>query len=218
MESNGTIAPYGQKTQKGPGRQRCSTSSGLYPRGSACDGDSASPPPPCSPASRMSSSAPSPDCPRSICTTPCWPMKSATTSCNSSTTPGRASSIRLSWSSRDRSPTKISRAKVTSMPGTDHDTGQPITTCESDRSHWASAAFGVIAIGTCATYGGIHAMQGNPTASYGPGRHLAGISRTKPGLPIVNVPGCPVQPDNFMETVLYLLYQAAGIAPDDPTR
>ena len=40
--------------------------------------------------------------------------------------------------------------------------------------------------------------------------------RSKAGLPIVNVPGCPVQPDNFMETVLYLLYQVAGLAPMIP--
>ena len=36
------------------------------------------------------------------------------------------------------------------------------------------------------------------------------------GLPIVNVPGCPVQPDNFMETLLYLLRQLAGLAPMIP--
>jgi hydrogenase small subunit len=40
--------------------------------------------------------------------------------------------------------------------------------------------------------------------------------RSKAGLPVVNVPGCPVQPDNFMETVLYLLYQLAGLAPTIP--
>ena len=40
--------------------------------------------------------------------------------------------------------------------------------------------------------------------------------KSKAGLPIVNVPGCPVQPDNFMETVLYLLYQVAGLAPMIP--
>jgi hydrogenase small subunit len=40
--------------------------------------------------------------------------------------------------------------------------------------------------------------------------------RSKAGVPIVNVPGCPVQPDNFMETVLYLLYQVAGMAPMIP--
>ena len=31
-----------------------------------------------------------------------------------------------------------------------------------------------------------------------------------------DVPGCPVQPDNFMETLLYLLYQVAGLAPMIP--
>src|SRR4051812_6859826 len=46
--------------------------------------------------------------------------------------------------------------------GTDERTGQPITTCEwIDRL--APKAWGVVAAGTCATYGGIHAMAGNPT-------------------------------------------------------
>ena len=40
--------------------------------------------------------------------------------------------------------------------------------------------------------------------------------RSAAGLPIVNVPGCPVQPDNFMETLTWLLYQAAGLAPMIP--
>src|SRR5581483_1760802 len=43
--------------------------------------------------------------------------------------------------------------------GTNHNTGQPITTCEwIDRL--APKAWGVIACGTCATYGGIHDMAG----------------------------------------------------------
>src|SRR3954454_17519302 len=50
--------------------------------------------------------------------------------------------------------------------GTDKRTGQPITTCE-----WivrlAPRALAVVAIGTCATYGGIHAMAGNPTGAMG---------------------------------------------------
>jgi hydrogenase small subunit len=74
----------------------------------------------------------------------------------------------------------------------------------------------VIAIGTCATYGGIHAMEGNPTGCMGLADYLGWEWRSKAGLPIVNVPGCPVQPDNFMETVLYLLYQVAGLAPMIP--
>ena len=40
--------------------------------------------------------------------------------------------------------------------------------------------------------------------------------KSKAGVPIVCVPGCPVQPDNFMETLLYLLHQAAGSAPMIP--
>ena len=99
--------------------------------------------------------------------------------------------------------------------GTDHDTGQPITTCEwIDRL--APKAWGVIACGTCATYGGIHAMAGNPTGAMGLVDYLGKSFRSAAGLPVVNVPGCPVQPDNMMETVLYLLYHAAGLAPIIP--
>jgi hydrogenase small subunit len=99
--------------------------------------------------------------------------------------------------------------------GTDPKTKQPITTNEwIDRI--APKALAVIACGTCATYGGIHAMEGNPTGCMGLADYLGWDWRSKAGLPIVNVPGCPVQPDNFMETVLYLLYQVAGLAPMIP--
>ena len=80
----------------------------------------------------------------------------------------------------------------------------------------APKALAVVAAGTCATYGGIHAMQGNPTGSMGLADYLGWDWKSKAGIPIVNVPGCPVQPDNFMETLLYLLYQAAGLAPMIP--
>lgn len=99
--------------------------------------------------------------------------------------------------------------------GTDPNTGQPITTNEwLDRL--APKATAVIAAGTCATYGGIHAMQGNPTGAMGLADYLGWDWRSKAGLPVVNVPGCPVQPDNMMETLLYLLYQVAGLAPIIP--
>ena len=110
---------------------------------------------------------------------------------------------------------KIKKEGYWAALGTNIDTGQPITTCEwIDRL--APKAWGVIACGTCATYGGIHAMQGNPTGCMGLADYLGWDWKSKAGLPIVNVPGCPVQPDNFMETVLYLLYQAAGLAPIIP--
>jgi hydrogenase small subunit len=99
--------------------------------------------------------------------------------------------------------------------GTDLDTGQPIKTNEwIDRL--APKALAVIACGTCATYGGIHAMEGNPTGAMGIADYLGWSWKSKAGLPIVNVPGCPVQPDNMMETLLYLLYQVAGLAPMIP--
>ncbi len=80
----------------------------------------------------------------------------------------------------------------------------------------APKAWAVVAIGTCATYGGIHAMAGNPTGSMGLADYLGWGFRSAAGLPIVNVPGCPVQPDNFMETLTWLLYQAAGLSPMIP--
>ncbi len=43
-----------------------------------------------------------------------------------------------------------------------------------------------------------------------------GIGARRPGLLLSTCLGCPVQPDNFMETLLYLLYQVAGIAPMIP--
>src|ERR1700704_5249405 len=110
---------------------------------------------------------------------------------------------------------RIKREGYWAAMGTDPKTGQPITTCEwIDRL--APKAWGVIAAGTCATYGGIHAMAGNPTGCMGLADYLGWEWRSKAGLPIVNVPGCPVQPDNFMETVLYLLRQAVGKAPMIP--
>jgi hydrogenase small subunit len=99
--------------------------------------------------------------------------------------------------------------------GADPATGQPIPTVEWIR-RLAPKALAVVACGTCATYGGIHAMAGNPTGAMGVADFLGWDFRSKAGIPIVNVPGCPVQPDNFMETVTYLLYQAAGLSPMIP--
>ena len=99
--------------------------------------------------------------------------------------------------------------------GTDPATGQPIATCDwIDRL--APRAWAVVAAGTCATYGGVHAIAGNPTGCMGLPDYLGWDWRSKAGVPVVCVPGCPVQPDNFTETLLYLLLQAAGRAPPIP--
>jgi hydrogenase small subunit len=99
--------------------------------------------------------------------------------------------------------------------GTDRSTGQPILTCTwIDRL--APRAWVVVAAGTCATYGGIHAMAGNPTSCMGLPDYLGWDFRSRGDVPIVCVPGCPVQPDDFMDTLLYLLRQSVGRAPMIP--
>lgn len=99
--------------------------------------------------------------------------------------------------------------------GNDLATGEPLTL-----NWWidqlAPKAWAVVAAGTCATYGGIHAMAGNPTGAMGLADYLGWDYRSRAGLPIVNIPGCPVQPENFMETLTWLLYHAAGSAPPPP--
>jgi hydrogenase small subunit len=99
--------------------------------------------------------------------------------------------------------------------GTDPRTGQPIPTCDwIDRL--APRAWAVVALGTCAAYGGIHAMAGNPTDCRGLPDYLGWSWTSKAGIPLVCLPGCPVQPDNCTQTLLYLLQQAAGTAPMIP--
>ena len=99
--------------------------------------------------------------------------------------------------------------------GFDRATGQPIPTCEwIDRL--VPHAWAVVAAGTCATYGGVHAMAGNPTGCMGLPDYLGWDWRSKGEIPIVCVPGCPVQPDNMTQTLLYLLQQRAGHAPMIP--
>ena len=77
--------------------------------------------------------------------------------------------------------------------GNDEATGEPLTL-----NWWidqlAHKAWGVVAIGTCATYGGIHAMAGNPTGTMGLADYLGWDFRSAGGLPIVNVPGCRSSP------------------------
>jgi hydrogenase small subunit len=99
--------------------------------------------------------------------------------------------------------------------GTDPITQQPILTCDwIDRL--APHAWAVVAVGTCATYGGIHAMQGNPTGAMGLPDYLGWKWQSNAAIPIVCIPGCPAQPDNMTETLLYLLHQSAGRAPMIP--
>jgi hydrogenase small subunit len=99
--------------------------------------------------------------------------------------------------------------------GNDPETGDPIRTCEwLDRL--APRALTVVAVGTCAAYGGVHAMAGNPTGARGVPDYLGWDWRSRAGIPVVCVPGCPVQPDSLAETLVYVLRQLAGREPAIP--
>ena len=96
--------------------------------------------------------------------------------------------------------------------GTDPQTGEPIPTNDwIDRL--APRAAAVLALGTCAAYGGIPAMAGNPTGAMGLRDYLEPGWVSRLGVPIVNLPGCPAQPDNITETLLHLALHVAGVEP-----
>lgn len=77
----------------------------------------------------------------------------------------------------------------------------------------APGAAAVIAIGTCATWGGIPAAEGNPTGSMSLMDFLGPDYRSALGVPVVNVPGCAPVGDNFTETVAAVLYFLQGFGP-----
>ena len=66
----------------------------------------------------------------------------------------------------------------------------------------AAVAGYVVAIGDCAAWGGIPATEPNPTESTGlqflkknKGGYLGSNYKSKGGLPVINIPGCPAHPD-----------------------
>jgi len=59
-------------------------------------------------------------------------------------------------------------------------------------------AAAVIAIGTCASFGGIQAAKPNPTGA-------VGVDKLVSGKPVINIPGCPPNPICFLGTVLHYL-------------
>jgi hydrogenase small subunit len=96
--------------------------------------------------------------------------------------------------------------------GVDAATGQPILT-NTWIDRLAPKAAAVLALGTCAAYGGIPAMRNNPTGAMGLRDYLGWRWESRLGVPVVNLPGCPVQPDNITETLLRLVLHLAGMGP-----
>jgi len=71
--------------------------------------------------------------------------------------------------------------------------GRPFKTILEEAAQKAGA---IIAVGACATYGGIPAA----TPSKG-----IGLNKALPGKTVINLPTCPVHPDHLAGTVLYFL-------------
>ncbi|GAB4484791.1 MAG: hydrogenase small subunit [Thermodesulfovibrionales bacterium] len=65
-----------------------------------------------------------------------------------------------------------------------------------------SQAAAVIAIGSCASWGGVPSADPNPTGAT-PAHEVLKSKGIK--TPVVNIPGCPPNPYNFLSTVLYFL-------------
>jgi len=63
----------------------------------------------------------------------------------------------------------------------------------------APKAMGIVAIGSCASWGGIPSADPNPTGAQGAQAVLGDKFK------VINVPGCPPNPYNFLSTVLYIL-------------
>ncbi len=77
----------------------------------------------------------------------------------------------------------------------------------------APDAAACIAIGTCATWGGIPASAGNITGSMSLMDFLGKDYRSKLGVPVINVPGCAPIGDNFTELVAAILLFLQGTGP-----
>jgi hydrogenase small subunit len=80
--------------------------------------------------------------------------------------------------------------------------GEPILKTVREAAEGAAA---IIGIGSCASWGGIPSRDPNPTLA-------KAVHEVLPGKTVINVPGCPPNPYNFLSTVLYLL--TFGKAPD----
>ncbi|TCS36745.1 hydrogenase 2 small subunit [Reinekea marinisedimentorum] len=75
----------------------------------------------------------------------------------------------------------------------------------------AEGAAAIIAIGSCSSWGGVASIGVNPTDA----RSLQDIL---PGKTVVNIPGCPPNPHNFLATVAHLLTYNKLPALDDKNR
>jgi len=88
--------------------------------------------------------------------------------------------------------------------------GKPVT-METRLEELARDALAVLAVGTCASFGGIPAGAPNPS-NCKPVREVLDAKGIK--TPLVNIPGCPPHPDWFVGTVASILLNGLPAADD----
>jgi hydrogenase small subunit len=92
--------------------------------------------------------------------------------------------------------------------------GEPMTV-EMWIDRLAPQAEAVVAIGSCASWGGIPSAAGGVIGARGLGDYLGPEFNSRAGLPVVNVPGCAPSGEGFIETLVYVLYHILQLAPMD---
>jgi quinone-reactive Ni/Fe-hydrogenase small subunit len=76
--------------------------------------------------------------------------------------------------------------------------GAKAETFEEHLQRVAGSSAAVVAVGTCATFGGVPAADPNPTGA-------VGVQDIVKGKPIINIPACPANPANITGTILHFV-------------
>ena len=93
----------------------------------------------------------------------------------------------------------------TAMNGNYGTIGPSGETFQEHLARLSKDAAAVVAVGTCATFGGVPAASPNPTGA-------VGVMDLVKGEPIVNIPACPANPANMVGVVLH--YVLTGQVPE----
>ena len=108
---------------------------------------------------------------------------------------------------------KLAAGGSFSQLGFDH-AGQPMTTAQ-----WLDAlapqAEAVLALGSCASWGGLPAAAGGIGGARGLSEYLGDAFRSRAGLPVIKVPGCAPLGEGFIETLIYVFLHLAQLVPLD---
>lgn len=80
----------------------------------------------------------------------------------------------------------------------------------------AADAAAIIALGSCAAWGGIASAGPNPTGAQGV---IATLKALRIDKPVINIPGCPPNPHNLLSTVVhYLMYGVPALDKENRPR